>query len=142
MGDVAFAYQGEPARPYLTLTLVGPNGCSLDVQGLLDTGADVTGLAVEDAIRLGYTADNLAEGAIVVFNGTEVPGFEAQVPVRAMIHGEYPGAPVFEVYPRFMRRDRALWGRDLLESLSAVAFDEQARTFRLEWDEPAESEAA
>lgn len=114
------AYAYSEGRPVLKMVLIGLNGRSISVLGLLDTGATFSGLRIEDALALGFSADELDEGTTTLADGSKVQSFEALSPVTATIEGR--SEPTFELWPSFLRTDHAVWGRDLLALMWRVTF--------------------
>ena len=134
---------GSGVRPYLALALSGVNGSTVNVIGLLDTGADVSSLPMPYATLMGYTSATLTQGAVTVADGSEVPCFRPNPPCGAAL----PASPVAtQISPTFMigsTVQNQVWGRlDVMAAFKTVAFKEQAKSFLLEWDDPAATTSA
>jgi Retroviral aspartyl protease len=133
MADLTVAYRDlglGDSRPYLVLTVVGPDGTKQGpIPGLIDTGADGTVLPAGYAPLMGYTAAD-----IVAQQGTQVGGsvtmLQATRPSRAFIP-EIPGV-VFDINPCFVQGCQiALWGRrDLLHHFD-LHLQERQKQFSL-----------
>lgn len=101
---------GRP-RPYLEITLIGPNQDPQPIIGLVDTGADFTTLPFDAAELLGYSDDALEDlSGSVSQAGGEASAYRATVPTVASVSGG--PTTEFEMWPLFMRDgEMVLWGR-------------------------------
>lgn len=114
-------------RPYFALELVGPGGGSVQVVGLIDTGADTSILPFDYASLLGYTIGSLESS-----QAQQVQGFadvhQATEPSMAWM----AGVPqiTFTTLPIFIPGALTpLWGRrDFLQTFP-VAFFESRKEF-------------
>ena len=100
--------QEPPKRPYLWLSVEGPNGRSGAIRGLVDSGADNSVLPKGYIPLLGYSPATLRPCNIRQVEGS-CDGHEAVVPCRAQIVA-VEGIE-FELRPLFMATDDPLWGR-------------------------------
>ena len=133
-GRIKFSYeegQGGVLRPYLWLNLYAKQRGFAKVRGLLDTGADVSLLGLEDAQLLGLTPDDLEDLSARGPAG-EVPGQRARSGIRVVLPGASGGTAL---RPIFMEGGLgARWGRDFMANYG-VAFDERTSQFSLfVWD--------
>jgi Retroviral aspartyl protease len=133
MADLTVAYRDlglGDARPYLVLTVKGPDGIKQgSIPGLIDTGADGTVLPAGYAPLMGYTAaDIVAEQGMQV--GGSVTMWRATRPSRACIP-EIPDV-VFEINPCFVQGCQiALWGRKDLMHHFEICIMERRKEFSL-----------
>jgi hypothetical protein len=115
-------------RPYLWLDLTTPQGPTIAVRGLVDSGADVSVLpaAYTEFLSLGAADLERVEGE---GPGGRVTLLRAREPVEASLRGEASN-PVL-LRPLFVPGGvEARWGRDFMAEYG-VAFDERARQFSL-----------
>jgi hypothetical protein len=119
---------GEP-RPFLVLHVMGINGHSGVIPGLIDSGADNTVLPAGYAPLMGYTGADLdtvqggqVAGSVTLRNATK--------PSKAFVP-EIPSL-VFEINPCFVHGCQvALWGRaDLMQQFD-VTIMERKKQFSL-----------
>jgi hypothetical protein len=118
---------GTP-RPYLWVTVRGLNGREIEIQGLVDSGADKSVLPREYAPLLGYTEANLKTEEIDQVEGV-AKGEDAQVPCTAFVRGR--PQPTFALRPLFVDTLDALWGRGDLMRAYAVTISERDGHLRL-----------
>jgi hypothetical protein len=117
------------ARPYLVLRVVGPDGASESVPGVVDSGADNTCLPLGYAPLLGYGDEDLEQRPMTQASGTATCHV-ARRPSTAWVVGLE--ARPFEVRPTFIDHAlNALWGRSGLFQAFAIVFDEPAQRFSL-----------
>lgn len=117
---------GRP-RPYLDLLLGRETPPQRPVQGLLDTGADVSCLPSEYAAILGLTPQDLEHQATARH---EQPLVDQSIPP---IFAQLPGdrERTFELRPIFLPdTPQILWGRDLMQFYT-VSFAEREQQFTL-----------
>jgi len=98
---------GQP-RPYLWLTLTGPNGSSIPIIGLADSGADKTVLPRDYINLLGYQPDDLEPTQVGQVEGSAA-AWDAKAPCEATVVGVEEVS--FQIYPLFVDTLDPLWGR-------------------------------
>ena len=121
-------YAGGPIRPYLWLHLYGPNGANGAVQGLIDTGADVSVLALGYAQLMGYEPRDLDVEQIHGVAG-QVDAYVPKMPCKANVVGLEHFE--FEMRPAFIPGQDALWGRADFMLVFGIVLNESARTLSL-----------
>jgi hypothetical protein len=134
--SVELAYSnpfGHGARPYLALHLIGINGQSGPIVGLLDSGADTTALPAGYAALMGYQAPQLERVEVSTAKGSG-HAWRAIVPCTASVVGATPPLLTSEMRPTFVETATPLWGRgDVMRMFVAVAIEDAAQRFTLTW---------
>jgi hypothetical protein len=121
---------GDGLRPYLVLQLVGINGASGPVVGLLDTGADRTALPEGYLALMGYQPAQVERVKVGTASGPGW-GWRARMPCSASL----VGAPdlSWQLMPTFIKSATPLWGRgDIMRSF-VVTFEDAKQRFTLGW---------
>jgi Retroviral aspartyl protease len=115
-------------RPYLWVVVKGLNGREIEIQGLIDSGADKSVLPSEYAPLLGYSKDDLEPEEIDQVEGL-AHGQDAQIPCSAYVRGD--PKTTFPLQPLFVNTLDALWGRGDVMRAYVVTISERDREFRL-----------
>lgn len=115
-------------RPYLWVVVKGLNGREIEIQGLVDSGADKSVLPREYAPLLGYLQDDLEPEEIDQVEGS-AHGEDAQKACTAYVRGA--PQPSFSMQPLFVDTFDALWGRGDLMRAYAITICERDRELRL-----------
>lgn len=119
---------GHP-RPYLWLTLKGPDGAAgIQIVGLVDTGADKSVLPMDYVSLLGYEEADLVQTEVGQVEGS-ASAWDAQRPCEAFVNG-VPTVK-FELSPLFVPTLDALWGRADLMATYVVSVSEKDQELSL-----------
>lgn len=111
------------------MTLVGINGRSGNVIGIVDSGADASCLPFDYATLMGYTVETLHEEAFLQVGGSAT-AYRATEPCSAFVP-EIPEV-VVEMYPLFVRgAEMILWGRTDFMAEFDVRLMEKAQVFTI-----------
>jgi hypothetical protein len=116
------------ARPYLWVVVEGLNGRKIEIQGLIDSGADKSVLPREYASLLGYSEGDLEPEEIDQVEGS-AHGKDAQTPCSAYVRGD--PKTIFPLEPLFVNTLDALWGRGDVMRAYVVSISERDGQFRL-----------
>ncbi len=113
---------GGARRPYLWLQVTGPEGNSLPIRGLIDTGADRSSLPAEYAALL-----RLDPSDVAIETGQQVSGtfsvWTWPTTLQAFVIGQPEYA--FEIHPTFTPGSlTGLWGRSDFLRLWNFVLDE------------------
>jgi hypothetical protein len=123
-------YQVGSARPYLAVRVIGRDGASQNIPGLLDSGADMTCLPHYYAKLLGFSPDDLVRA-----EGHQASGMMPMWTLQERAceaHVVGLPEPVFPLRPSFVEGNVIpLWGRGDFFRVFAIAFDEAAQEFSL-----------
>ncbi len=136
---VVFAGDGDEdedearPRPYLGLEITGPNGSPQKIMGLVDSGADRTGLPVGYAPLLGYDVGSMAAKEVEQVAAT-MTTYVPEEPVAGHVIGPEIEKISFQFVPVFFDGSLsapALWGRTDFFRAFDVCFREMDQTFEL-----------
>lgn len=116
------------ARPYLILDVQGPAGATR-VDGVVDSGADISSLPYEYAAALGYQPADLEESTGTQASGT-ITYHRAAAPLVAWLPAAQMWA--FALHPSFVEgAEMALWGRADFFRAWHVSISEPSQQFRI-----------
>lgn len=115
-------------RPYLAVNVVGPNGISRVVFGIVDSGADMSCFPMGYINEFGYDATQLTEQPMGQAGGV-ARSFVSTVASTAVVP-EFPNDPVL-IRPTFTEGQWVLWGRSDFMNVFTVTFLEPQKQFVL-----------
>lgn len=122
---------GTGNRPYLVVRMIGVNGAEGNVNGLVDSGADITQLPIGYASLMGYTGADL-EPLTVATAGAAAQLTRARTPCKAYVIG-LPSI-VLELRPAFSSASPwVLWGRTDFMVTFDISVSERNQHFTLHW---------
>lgn len=121
---------GTGNRPYLAINMVGINGSSGHIVGLVDSGADITQLPVGYASLMGYDAPKL-EPINVGTAGAIAQALRAKEPCTGQVIG-IPDVMV-DFSPVFSSSPFVLWGRTDFMAVFGISIYEKRQQFMLHW---------
>lgn len=136
---VVFAGDGDGndeenrTRPYLGLEVTGPNGLPQRITGLIDSGADRTGLPVGYSPLLGYDLSQMETKEVEQVSAT-MTTYIPDEPVTAHVIGPEIEQISFQFIPVFFDGSLsapALWGRTDFFRAFDICFREMDQAFDL-----------